>query len=166
MLYLVKSQEWYKVGYAKNVAKRFKDYNTHNPSYVVLGVKKGTLEDEADYHNRWLSYPRKLEWFQLPNEIVEELKTEFVPYQEKSRKNPNLWTTEEKQYTLWCRKSKMRKDGTSPVEVAFYENGKRVVKSLGFNWNPKTFAKDKKKEPLKTKLEQEIKKHFKDENNV
>lgn len=60
----------------------------------------------------------------------------------------------------------MRKDGTSPVEVAFYENGKRVVKSLGFNWNPKTFTKDKKKEPLKTKLEQEIKKHFKDENNV
>lgn len=54
----------------------------------------------------------------------------------------------------------MRKNGLSPIELAYYENGKRTVKPLGLFSNPLTFSKDLKTEPLKSKLEQEIQKHI------
>ena len=61
MLYLIKSGEWYKIGYAKNVAKRLDAYNTHNPNYELLGVKEGTLEDETSYHKSQSQYPQRYE---------------------------------------------------------------------------------------------------------
>jgi hypothetical protein len=33
MLYLIKSGKYLKIGYAKDVSKRLKDYYTHNPDY-------------------------------------------------------------------------------------------------------------------------------------
>lgn len=158
MLYFIKTEDWYKVGFTTSIKSRMESYATHNPSAVLLGVKEGTVDDESDYHNRFSGFEQKLEWFKLSDEMVETVSKEFQPYIENKPKPE--WFFDGKEYKLWCRKSKRRQDMKSPVEISYYEGDKRVVKSLGFSWDYRTFKEDSKKEPLKLILEEEIKKHI------
>lgn len=83
MLYFIKDREYYKIGYAKNIKKRFESYNTHNPHFEVVGVREGTLEDEACYHKRIAPFTTKNvgEWVIIPKELIKELTGEFEPYE-------------------------------------------------------------------------------------
>lgn len=168
MLYLIKSGKYTKVGYTSNIEKRLSKYNTENPNYEVLGVKDGEFIDESEYHKRLNDYHIKGEWFLLPDNVLEEITAEFCQYQCKTdTKKPKeyvprdpSWEMPNVKYKVYCRKSKCTKSGLSPVEIAFYINNKRTMRPLGFAWDPYTFKEDKDKEPLKTKLEQEIQKHI------
>ena len=50
MLYLLKSGNYLKIGYAKNIEERMKLYTTHNPDFELLDTKEGTLLDEKELH--------------------------------------------------------------------------------------------------------------------
>jgi len=53
MLYFLKSGDYCKVGYTKNVTTffdRMRRYLTHNPSYQILDIQKGDMTDEQMIH--------------------------------------------------------------------------------------------------------------------
>lgn len=53
MLYFLKSGNYCKVGYTKNVTTffdRMRKYLTHNPSYQILDIQKGDKNDEQMIH--------------------------------------------------------------------------------------------------------------------
>lgn len=53
MLYFIKSQNYCKVGYTKDTKalfSRMRTYLTHNPSFQILDIRKGELEDEKFIH--------------------------------------------------------------------------------------------------------------------
>lgn len=70
MIYLIESGEYYKIGYAQNVDKRMKAYNTHNPDYKLIDVMPGTTSDEAVLHELCAEYQNKLEWFNKVPEVL------------------------------------------------------------------------------------------------
>ena len=53
MLYFIKSGNYCKVGYTKDskaLFSRMQKYLTHNPSFQILDLKKGNMEDEKFIH--------------------------------------------------------------------------------------------------------------------
>jgi len=46
MLYLIKTNNFTKIGYTKNLNNRISKYLTDNPTFEILGIKEGTLKDE------------------------------------------------------------------------------------------------------------------------
>ena len=53
MLYFLKSGDFCKVGYTKNVTTffdRMRKYLTHNPSFQILDIQKGDMTDEQMIH--------------------------------------------------------------------------------------------------------------------
>lgn len=68
MLYLIKSGEYIKVGFSKDVVsfkKRMKYYKTSNPNVLLMGICEGTEEDERNYHRKLDAYKlyNRAEWF-------------------------------------------------------------------------------------------------------
>ena len=68
MLYLIKSGEYIKVGFSKDVVsfkKRMKYYKTANPNILLMGICEGTEEDERNYHRKLDAYKlyNRAEWF-------------------------------------------------------------------------------------------------------
>ena len=68
MLYLIKSGEYIKVGFSKDVVsfkKRMKSYKTANPNILLMGICEGTEEDERNYHRKLDAYKlyNRAEWF-------------------------------------------------------------------------------------------------------
>lgn len=68
MLYLIKSGEYIKVGFSKDVVsfkKRMKSYKTANPNVLLIGLCEGTEEDEQNYHRKLDAYKlyNRAEWF-------------------------------------------------------------------------------------------------------
>ena len=82
MLYLIKSGEYIKVGFSKDVVSlksRMITYKTHNPNVLLLGLCEGTEEDECNYHKKLDDYKlyNRAEWFKqeaLPL-IVDDFKS-------------------------------------------------------------------------------------------
>ena len=53
MLYFLKSGGYCKVGFTKNpksLLSRMQNYLTHNPSFQILDIRKGSMEDEKFIH--------------------------------------------------------------------------------------------------------------------
>ena len=53
MLYFIKSYDYCKVGYTKDskaLLSRMRTYLTHNPSFQILDIRKGDMEDEKFIH--------------------------------------------------------------------------------------------------------------------
>lgn len=71
MLYLIKSGKYIKIGYAKDVLKRLKDYYTHNPDYQLLDTSEGNLKMEAFLHKILKPYQYRTEWFHNVPEIYD-----------------------------------------------------------------------------------------------
>ena len=46
MLYLLKSGNYYKIGYTDNIEKRMDSYKTHNPDFILVGTKEGNKKEE------------------------------------------------------------------------------------------------------------------------
>ena len=63
MIYLIKSNEYLKIGYTNNLDSRTKAYNTHNPDYEIIGTKPGTKTDETRLHKLCRNYHYDKEWF-------------------------------------------------------------------------------------------------------
>lgn len=70
MIYLIESENYYKIGYTKDLNQRLKSYNTVNPDYVVLLVEEGEISDETELHNLCKKFHYKLEWFHKNPEII------------------------------------------------------------------------------------------------
>ncbi len=71
MLYLIKSNDKLKIGYAKDIPKRLKTYKTHNLDVELLSSKEGSFTDETFLHNILKSYKIDLEWFHLDDYVIE-----------------------------------------------------------------------------------------------
>ncbi len=41
MIYIIKSGEWYQIGYAANLLKRVKQYGTYNPDVEFIAYGEG-----------------------------------------------------------------------------------------------------------------------------
>ena len=68
MLYLIKSGEYIKVGFSKDVVSlksRMRNYKTMNPNVLLLGLCEGTEEDEVNYRIKLDAYKlyNRAEWF-------------------------------------------------------------------------------------------------------
>ena len=50
MLYLIKSGEYVKIGYTKDLQSRINIYKTHNPIIEIIDVIEGTRIDELYLH--------------------------------------------------------------------------------------------------------------------
>jgi hypothetical protein len=81
MLYLLKSNKSYKVGYTRDeesLTFRLRAYKTHNPEFVLIGLREGSKEDEKFYHDL-MKVTRSSEWADLIDESLEEsLLAEFT----------------------------------------------------------------------------------------
>lgn len=54
MIYFIKSGNYCKVGYSRDKKaffNRMRTYLTHNPSYQILDIRKGTQKTEENIHN-------------------------------------------------------------------------------------------------------------------
>ena len=77
MIFLLKAQNLYKIGYANDIDKRMTAYKTHNPFVEWARYTKGSEKDEKKLHQKYKKYRTTGEWFQLPDEIVTELIQKF-----------------------------------------------------------------------------------------
>ena len=70
MLYLLKSGNYLKIGYAKNIEERMKLYTTHNPDFELLDTAEGTLLDEKELHRICKKWKYRTEWYYYDEEII------------------------------------------------------------------------------------------------
>jgi len=71
MLYLIECGDYYKIGYASDIDRRLKQYNTHNPDYIVLDIKDGDTKDEALLHRKCKEFRIKGEWFEKCADVLD-----------------------------------------------------------------------------------------------
>lgn len=70
MLYLIQSNNYYKIGYTDNWEKRKKQYDCCNPCYTVIDLIDGDRNDETKLHNLLSIYKYKLEWYESDEEVL------------------------------------------------------------------------------------------------
>ena len=126
MLYLIKSGDYYKIGYTDNMYIRLKDYRTHNPDIHLIGMKEGTLEDESNYHKELSDYIIHGEWMQVPNEKIEQLKKDFIkvdiiPTYKKGKKLSDF-----PKYKTYTEKAVNKES----VDLKVSATGKRILKFI------------------------------------
>ena len=126
MLYLIKSGDYYKIGYTDNMYIRLKDYRTHNPDIHLIGMKEGTLEDESNYHKELSDYIIHGEWMQVPNEKIEQLKKDFIkvdiiPTRKESKKLSDF-----QKYKTYTEKDVNKES----VDLKVSATGKRILKFI------------------------------------
>lgn len=63
MLYLIKSENYLKIGYTDNLARRVCQYKTHNPNFQVEDSMEGTKDTEKQIHKLIKEYQYQGEWF-------------------------------------------------------------------------------------------------------
>lgn len=76
MIYLIKSNGYYKIGYTSNnnaFSRRMGAYKTHNPKFELIGVIPGDAKDEKRFHKKYKSYKLKdrTEWFDFKYNLDE-----------------------------------------------------------------------------------------------
>ena len=75
-LYLIKSNNYLKIGIAKDINNRLKKYKTHNPDFKVLYTREGTYSDEYFLHKILDKYKiNDTEWMVYDEHIIEIFKT-------------------------------------------------------------------------------------------
>lgn len=75
-IYVLKSKEYYKIGIAKDVAKRMRELQTGNPVkhlFVCSSFFEDAPKFEKRLHEAFSEYRGEGEWFELPPEKLEEL---------------------------------------------------------------------------------------------
>ncbi len=74
MLYLIKSNNYLKIGFTENEStfqNRLHSYQCHNPSFEVLEVCEGTIQDENSLHKLCEEYKYRTEWFYHSEEVLQ-----------------------------------------------------------------------------------------------
>jgi hypothetical protein len=72
MIYLIESSDYYKIGKAKDVNKRMRQYATHNPDYQLLDMLDAPDSIEVLLHNFLRRWKYKTEWFYKDPYILEQ----------------------------------------------------------------------------------------------
>ena len=72
MIYIIKSREWYKIGYASNLLKRVKQYGTYNPDVEFIAYGEGDEKIESEIHSilKESKHEYRMEWFLASEEQV------------------------------------------------------------------------------------------------
>lgn len=82
-VYVIQCNEFYKIGVARNLAKRLNEMQTGNPYElrVVLSIEVrggSSFDTERFLHTKFQAYRVRREWFQLPPEAVEWMRSTDV----------------------------------------------------------------------------------------
>lgn len=75
-IYILKSQDNYKIGITKDIKKRIGDLQTGNPVkilFVCSTFSENAYDFESELHNHFDEFRLQGEWFQLPPDKLEEL---------------------------------------------------------------------------------------------
>lgn len=71
MLYLIKSGNYLKIGFARDINQRMRGYRTDNPDFELLDVMEGDTEKESYLHTLCQKYHHRNEWFIYNKEIID-----------------------------------------------------------------------------------------------
>ena len=64
MIYLIQSNNLYKIGYTSNIEQRMNAYKAMNPNTIILNYKEGSTKDEVELHHLCYEYrTEQKEWF-------------------------------------------------------------------------------------------------------
>lgn len=117
MIYLIKSGNYLKIGYAHTIQDRLKQYYPTNPDFELLDTMDGTQEKERFLHTLCAKYAHRNEWFLYNQEILDIFAREkegTSPISEEELKNiqplPESTSVEEKYETLLKRYSALEKN--------------------------------------------------------
>jgi len=69
MLYLLKLDSCYKIGYTKNIQERIKHLSVTHLEVELISTKHGDKNDEKEIHKLCRKYKIKNELFQINNEV-------------------------------------------------------------------------------------------------
>lgn len=97
MIYLMESHDKLKIGYAKDIKKRYKTLSTGNIDLTIKNTKPGTLKDEKLLQKKCLEWKINREWYQNIPEVIKAFE-EYDPY---DPENPEIkeFTESVKQYS-------------------------------------------------------------------
>lgn len=70
MIYLLRNNNFLKIGFAKDVQRRMKCYNTCSFGYQLLDVRDGDKQVEKLLHKMFRKYQVAKEWFEDNNYII------------------------------------------------------------------------------------------------
>lgn len=84
MIYLIESNNSYKIGYTTDLQKRLKAYKTHNPTFELITYKDGTQIDETNLLNLLKEYKIENEWFKKDEEVLKTFNNYFPSNLKKS----------------------------------------------------------------------------------
>lgn len=80
MIYLIKSNNYLKIGYTKNIINRMQHYRTHNPEYQLLAYRGGNIQAEKLLHVLLSNYfLDTTEWMRYDNFILELFSSIVLP---------------------------------------------------------------------------------------
>lgn len=66
--YILRCQDWYKIGKTSNLKRRLLDYDTHNPDYELIYLMN--FDCEQFLHVHFANKRHKLEWYNLDKEDI------------------------------------------------------------------------------------------------
>lgn len=94
MIYLIKSREWYKIGYARNLLKRVTQYATYNPDVEFIAYGNGDKKVESEIHSflKESQHQYRMEWFLASEEQI-NLIIERYCLQDASEYNKDIFFT-------------------------------------------------------------------------
>jgi len=74
MVYFIKQNDYIKIGFTNNFNKRLNQLQVSSPVKLeVLGIIKGTKEDECNYHKMFSKYYSNGEWFIYNEELISHI---------------------------------------------------------------------------------------------
>lgn len=94
MIYLIKSREWYKIGYARNLLKRVAQYSTYNPDVEFIAYGYGDESIESEIHSilKESKHKYRMEWFLASEEQINFIKEKYS-LQDASEYNRSIFFT-------------------------------------------------------------------------
>lgn len=79
MIYLMESHDKLKIGYAKDIKKRYRTLSTGNIDLTIKNTKPGTIKDEKLLQKKCLEWKINREWYQNVPEVIKAFE-EYDPY--------------------------------------------------------------------------------------
>lgn len=79
MIYLMESHDKLKIGYAKDIKKRYRTLSTGNIDLTIKDTKPGTIKDEKLLQKKCLEWKINREWYQNVPEVIKAFE-EYDPY--------------------------------------------------------------------------------------
>lgn len=73
-IYVIQSNDYFKIGYSSNFKKRYKNYKTHNPDLKLICYRecKNAFDIEVELHKKYESNNVDGEWYFFnKNELIE-----------------------------------------------------------------------------------------------